>query len=63
MILSVRSRHPGGVYGNLANGSVRFFSDNIDRFIWFALGTKDGEEVISDYGGWPRRARDHSHAA
>jgi prepilin-type processing-associated H-X9-DG protein len=44
--LASRSRHPGGVQSALCDGSVRFFSDNIQLVIWRALGTSGGGEVI-----------------
>lgn len=38
-----RSRHPGGVQGLLCDGSVRFFSNNIDPVTWQTIGwMKDG---------------------
>lgn len=38
-----RSFHPGGVQVTLADGSVRFISDNINTQTWMQLGlTKDG---------------------
>jgi len=41
-----RSYHTGGVQGTLADGSVRFFSDNIDRQTWMKLGMpKDGQPL------------------
>ena len=40
-----RSRHPGGVHSCMADGSVRFFSDDINGELWAALGTRDGGEV------------------
>lgn len=42
-----RSNHPGGVNVLLADGSVRFIKDTINPFTWYALGTRDGGEVIS----------------
>jgi len=41
-----RSRHAGGVYVCLADGSVRFVDNNIDRFVFQAMGSRNGEEVI-----------------
>jgi len=58
------SRHVGGVQAVLADGSVRFISENINAGnqaasevtsgpspygIWGALGTKDGSEVLGDF--------------
>lgn len=48
-IISARSYHTGGVHAQLADGSVRFVSSNIDRGIWRALGTRAGGEVVSDF--------------
>ena len=47
--VSSRSRHPGGVNGCLADGSVRFFSETIDVTTWNALGTMAGSEVIGNF--------------
>ncbi|MEZ6128183.1 MAG: DUF1559 domain-containing protein [Planctomycetaceae bacterium] len=44
-----RSRHEGGVQVCLADGSVRFVSENLDRGTWSALGTMQGGEVIGEY--------------
>jgi len=41
------SYHPGGVNALMADGSVKFFKDSINRQTWWALGTKNGGEVIS----------------
>jgi prepilin-type processing-associated H-X9-DG protein len=41
------SRHPGSVNTLLADGSVKPIKGSINRFIWRALGTKSGGEVIS----------------
>ncbi len=44
------SLHTGGVNLALADGSVRFISDSIDRKSWRALGTRNGGEAIgSDF--------------
>ena len=62
-IWSARSRHPGGVFGALCDGSVQFFSETIDSGdptapavtsgrspygVWGALGTRNGGEVTQD---------------
>ena len=49
MVHFTRSRHVGGVYVGMADGSARFVSDSIDRLIFKALGSRNGEEVISDF--------------
>ena len=49
LILSARSRHPGGVQVGLADGSVRFASDTIDLVTWQNLGTPDDGHVL---GPW-----------
>ena len=40
-----RSQHPGGVNTLMCDGSVHFTNDSIDRTIWQALGTIQGDEV------------------
>ena len=32
----------------MADGSVRFFSENIDTTTWHALGTRANNEIIDD---------------
>ncbi len=49
LILSVRSRHPGGAQVALADGSVRFVTDTIDLVTWQNLGTPDDGQVL---GPW-----------
>lgn len=45
--ISASSQHTGGVLITLGDGSVRFISDNIDSTVWWALGSRDGGEVLS----------------
>jgi prepilin-type N-terminal cleavage/methylation domain-containing protein/prepilin-type processing-associated H-X9-DG protein len=42
-----RSRHPGGVNCSTCDGSVKFIKNSINVFIWRALTTANGGEVIS----------------
>jgi prepilin-type processing-associated H-X9-DG protein len=49
MHCTARSYHPGGVHGCMGDGSVRFFSENIDLLVWQALGTRGGNEVLGDF--------------
>jgi prepilin-type N-terminal cleavage/methylation domain-containing protein/prepilin-type processing-associated H-X9-DG protein len=44
--LAARSYHPGGVNIALADGSVRFISDQIQMSTWKALGTRAGGEPL-----------------
>lgn len=46
---AARSRHAGGVHGLKCDGSVRFFSENIDLALWRAAATRNGGEVSSEY--------------
>jgi prepilin-type N-terminal cleavage/methylation domain-containing protein/prepilin-type processing-associated H-X9-DG protein len=41
------SFHSGGVNVLFADGSVRFVKDSVSRMTWWALGTRDGGEVVS----------------
>lgn len=41
------SNHPGGVNVAFADGSVKFIKDSVSLPTWWALGTRDGGEVIS----------------
>ena len=45
--VAARSAHTGGVNTAFADGSVRFFSQSIDRAIWSALCTISGGEVAN----------------
>jgi prepilin-type processing-associated H-X9-DG protein len=41
------SNHPGGVNEAFADGSVHFMKDSIGVQTWWALGTRNGSEVVS----------------
>jgi prepilin-type N-terminal cleavage/methylation domain-containing protein len=41
------SNHPGGVNLCLTDGSVRFIKDTISPQTWWAIGTRNGGEVLS----------------
>jgi prepilin-type N-terminal cleavage/methylation domain-containing protein/prepilin-type processing-associated H-X9-DG protein len=49
VILSARSRHPGGVNLLLADGSVRFITNSINLSTWQALSSPRGGEVVGDF--------------
>jgi len=42
------SRHPGGVNMVCADGSTHFVSDSIDLQVWWALGSRNGEDVVGE---------------
>ncbi|MFO0890228.1 MAG: DUF1559 domain-containing protein [Isosphaeraceae bacterium] len=41
------SNHPGGVNVGFMDGSVKFIRNNVDLPTWWALGTRNGGEVVS----------------
>jgi prepilin-type N-terminal cleavage/methylation domain-containing protein/prepilin-type processing-associated H-X9-DG protein len=44
---ATRSFHPGGVNTLYGDGSVKFTKDSINQNTWWAVGTKNGGEVVS----------------
>jgi prepilin-type N-terminal cleavage/methylation domain-containing protein/prepilin-type processing-associated H-X9-DG protein len=44
---TARSRHTGGVNASLCDGSVRFIQNSISLATWRAMGTMNGNEVVS----------------
>ena len=48
-VFTSRSFHTGTVQSLLMDGSVRSFSDNIDRVIWRGLGSRGGGEVPGEF--------------
>ena len=49
IVLAARSQHVGGVQVLLADGSVRFISNNIDRPTWLGLSTPGGSEQLGSF--------------
>ena len=49
VVLPPASAHPGGVNGNMCDGAVRFFSDNINTG---NLGVPQNRDAPSAYGVW-----------
>jgi len=45
--VTASSRHGDGVNLALADGSVRFVSSDIELYVWRALGSRNGQEVVS----------------
>ena len=46
--VAARSKHPGGVHSLLCDGSVRFIANTVDIGVWRALGTRNGQEGVSN---------------
>jgi prepilin-type processing-associated H-X9-DG protein len=46
-VYGTNSAHPGGVNTLFADGSCKFVMNSVARYVWWALGTKAGGEVIS----------------
>jgi prepilin-type processing-associated H-X9-DG protein len=44
---AVSSNHPGGANILMGDGHVQFVKDSVSRLTWWALGTRNGGEVIS----------------
>lgn len=49
LILTARSRHPGGVIGGLGDGSVRFFANTINLATWNNLGIAADGNVLGEF--------------
>ena len=48
-VLYSRSEHTGGAQIVLVDGSVRFFSENIDKTTFQSLGSRAGGEVVGEF--------------
>lgn len=48
-MMAAGSEHTGGVQVLMADGSVRFISENIDQNTWWGLGTRNGSETIGEF--------------
>lgn len=44
LMVGPSSRHPGGVHLLMADGRVTFVTDEVDTIVWWAAGSRDGEE-------------------
>jgi prepilin-type N-terminal cleavage/methylation domain-containing protein len=45
---SASSRHHGGVFMSLVDGSVRFVANDVERSVWRGLGSRNGGEVLGE---------------
>jgi len=50
---TVRARHRGGVNVCMADGTVKFVKDTVDKNIWWAAGSRNGNEPVdtSNFSG------------
>ncbi len=46
IIITPSSQHRGGLNQLFGDGSVRFIKESIDREVWWAIGSRNGGEVI-----------------
>jgi prepilin-type processing-associated H-X9-DG protein len=44
---AARSRHPGGVTVAFGDASIRMIQDTINKTVWQAMGSMNGEEVVA----------------
>jgi len=49
VVQSVRSNHPNGANFALADGGVRFVSNNVNLTTYQALGTREDGESLADF--------------
>jgi prepilin-type N-terminal cleavage/methylation domain-containing protein/prepilin-type processing-associated H-X9-DG protein len=56
-VSTARSAHSGGVNVTFADGSQRFLPNAIDKAVWRALGTRNGNEVLTSQCTRPARPR------
>ena len=47
--IAARSRHTGGVHALFVDGHTDFVSDSVDRTIWQALGSRNGNELLDAF--------------
>ena len=47
--LMVRTYHGPGTHSLLADGTVRFISENIDNSLWKSLCTRAGGEAVGEF--------------
>ncbi|QDT31423.1 DUF1559 family PulG-like putative transporter [Thalassoglobus polymorphus] len=49
ILTAASSLHHGGVNSLMVDGSVHFISDSIDETVWQSLGSRNGNETISEF--------------
>lgn len=48
MSIAARSQHSGGVFVGFLDGTVRWNSSSVDLEVWHALGTHNGQEIVTE---------------
>lgn len=48
-LMGPNSVHVGGVHVLMTDGGVRFVSNNVDYLTWVAVGTRNGNETLSNF--------------
>jgi hypothetical protein len=46
--VAAHSRHPGGVQALRCDGSLLFIKNSVNIVVWGALGSRNGQEVVSN---------------
>ena len=49
VLITPSSHHPGGVQLLMGDGHVVFVSDNVDAHVWWAAGSRDGDETVGSF--------------
>lgn len=47
--IAARSKHPGGVNASHCDGSVRFYNDGVDPYVWNCLTTAAGDDIVQEF--------------
>ncbi|MBX3415538.1 MAG: DUF1559 domain-containing protein [Pirellulales bacterium] len=48
VMISPSSQHSGGVHVLMGDGRVQFVSEQIDKLIWWSIGSRNGNEVTTE---------------
>ncbi|MBI3866203.1 MAG: DUF1559 domain-containing protein [Planctomycetia bacterium] len=48
-LMAAQSFHTGGVHVLMADGAVRFINENINYTTWLGIGSRDGNEAVTDF--------------
>ena len=48
-VKTASSYHTGGVHALMADGAVKFISENIDQATWMGAGSINGSETLGEF--------------